>query len=156
MHINEVICIPGTFLLCSASSCRYFPKPYKNKFYSNLVAQCLAFAVNFFVRIIHYLYFYCIRDFKVIELHICFYRKKLKTEFLSLCTAGLFDSSFFSLFQTSSPAHCVSTLSPLVVSNVAGQVAEIRLKSTSFNFLTEQSTLFNISMFNASYFSHKS
>ena len=115
-----------------------FPKTLQNKFYSNLVAQCLAFAVNFFVRMIHYLYFYYIRDFKVIELHICFYRKKLKTEFLSLCTTGLFDSNFFILSQTSFPAHCASKLSPLVVSNVAGQDAEIRLTSTSFNFSTEQ------------------
>ena len=111
-----------------------FPKTLQNKFYSNLVAQCLAFVVNFFVRTIHYLYFCYTRDFKVVELHICFYRKKLKTEILSLCTAGLFDRNFFSLSQTSSPAYCASTLSPLVVSNVAGQGAEIRLTLSSFSF----------------------
>ena len=72
LHINEVICIPGIFLLCSTSSCWYFPKTLQNKFYSNLVAQCLAFAVNFFVRTIHYLYFCYTRDFKVVELHIYF------------------------------------------------------------------------------------
>ena len=122
LHINEVICIPGTFLLCSASSCWYFPKPYKIK--------CLASVVNFFIRSIHYLYFCYITDIKVVDLHICFYRKKLKPEFSSLCAAGLFDSNFFSLSQTSSPAHRSSMLSPLIVSTVAGQGAEIRLMLT--------------------------
>ena len=131
-------------------------KTLQNKFYSKLVAQRLAFVVNSFVSTIHYLYFCYTRNVKVVELHICFYRKKLKTEFLSLCTAGLFDSNFFSLSQISCPACFTSLLSPLVVCNVVVQGAEIRLMLTSFNFSAEQSILFNISMFDASDFSHES
>ena len=131
-----------------------FPKTLQNKFSSNLVARCLAYVVNFFVRSLHYLYFCYITNIKAVDLHICFYRKKLKPEFSFLCTAGLFDNNFFSLSQTISSVHCTSMLSPLVVSTVAGQGAEIRLMLTSFNVSTEQSILFNISMFDAFDFSH--
>ena len=128
----------------------------QNKFSSNLVAQYLASVVNFFICSLHYLYYRYILSIKTVTLPNCFHRKKLKPEFSFLFTAGLFDSNFFSLSQTSSSAHCISMLSLLVASIVTGQGAEIRLTLTSSNVSTEQSILFNVSMFKAFDFSRES